>query len=104
MIIQPGPVLMTLSEFLVARIAEDEGLVGAEPPRYEPRDMRIEWGEVGAISEVLLIGEARLRAECEAKRRIIELCRSVPPLWSEILRHLALPYADHPDYRDEWAP
>jgi hypothetical protein len=65
----------------------------------------------------------RLMVECDAKRRIVEAHR-----WEEIdyedgsplcstdcedcwqrppchtLRLLALPYADHPDYREEWRP
>jgi hypothetical protein len=64
-----------------------------------------------------------LLAECEAKRRIIELAPDATGLdaqvdsefrvgWRDtatepyigdvILRALALPYADHPDFRDEW--
>jgi hypothetical protein len=52
----------------------------------------------------------RVLAECDAKRRIIELQRSDlrddPEDWEadEVLRLLALPYADHPDYRAEWRP
>ncbi len=53
---------------------------------------------------------ARVLAECDAKRHIIELQRSDlrddPQDWEadEVLRLLALPYADHPDYRMEWRP
>jgi hypothetical protein len=73
-------------------------------------------------------------AECEAKRRIVELHehhRSVTAAYrsprgrevedaaaaqdrrtqeartrvaEDVLRFLALPYADHPDYREEWRP
>jgi len=83
---------MTLAEFLLARIAEDE---------------------------------ARVVAECEAKRRILKLHH--PPgfvfdadgmEWNdydichedhedmpcELVRILALPYADHPDYEEGWRP
>lgn len=65
---------------------------------------------------------ARVLTECEAKRRIVELhtratqdghvcpsTRGEGTLWSfggdpacDTLRLLALPYADHPDYRQEW--
>ncbi|WP_030670760.1 DUF6221 family protein [Streptomyces rimosus] len=67
---------------------------------------------------------ARVLAEVEAKRQIIELCE--PPLvdvtgygpvesrdyipgegeaWGlPVLKRLALPYANHPDYREEWRP
>lgn len=64
---------------------------------------------------------ARVLREVEAKRRIVDLC--APPLvdvtdlhstgrefiqgkgapWGEpVLRLLALPYADHPDYQNDW--
>lgn len=61
---------------------------------------------------------ARVLAECEAKRRIVARHDAhlgheptphiVPRLkWREgcdTLRLLALPYADHPDFREEWRP
>lgn len=71
---------------------------------------------------------ARVLAEVEAKRYVIDQCaywneRATreaidPPKWPQpglelgllldamnpVLRGLALPYADHPDYRDEWRP
>lgn len=53
---------------------------------------------------------ARVLAECEVKRRIVELFPSPAPVdsWDEagerVLEMLALPHADHPDYRSEWTP
>jgi hypothetical protein len=65
---------------------------------------------------------SRMLAECDAKRRIVEhhgsngdddfalcvICTEVGPDaqgWPcQTLRLLALPYADHPDYRPEWKP
>ncbi|MFC8376416.1 DUF6221 family protein [Streptomyces albidoflavus] len=71
---------------------------------------------------------ARALAEVEAKRRVVGECaywnermeaEAVnPPKFPQpgldlgllldamnpILRHLAAPYADHPDYREEWRP
>ncbi|MFB6593947.1 DUF6221 family protein [Streptomyces diastaticus] len=71
---------------------------------------------------------ARVLAEVEAKRRVVGECaywnermeaEAVnPPKFPQpgldlgllldamnpILRHLAAPYADHPDYREEWRP
>jgi hypothetical protein len=58
---------------------------------------------------------ARVLAECDAKRRIVEdlqdeLANQHDPepttlqLADRTLRALALPYADHPDYREEWKP
>lgn len=53
-------------------------------------------------------------AEVDAKRRIIEMeppDHFDDPRWNgftegheQMLRLLALPYADHPDYRAEWRP
>jgi hypothetical protein len=56
--------------------------------------------------------------ECEAKRRIINRARGwldeepdgtvadtiARDLLGHVVRTLALPYADHPDYREEWRP
>jgi hypothetical protein len=54
---------------------------------------------------------ARVLAEVEVKRAIVTRAKA---LWDsdaegygaglDILQLLALPYADHPDYRPEWAP
>jgi hypothetical protein len=86
-----------LAEFLLARIAEDEAWAEASAsPDYSD-------AEPGTPAH-----SARILAECEAKRRIVE----------EHHRHdagqrgygatryavlcLAAVYADHPDYRPEW--
>lgn len=99
---------MTLTKFLLARIAEDEEerYTAADPDRspFTP---------------------ARVLAECEAKRRIVALylgfweiakniglddpdaanvARNMYAGLYEALRALAVVYADHPDYRDEWRP
>jgi Family of unknown function (DUF6221) len=49
---------------------------------------------------------ARILAEVDAKRRIIEHHRpdDICDEACTTLRLLALPYADDPDYRDEWKP
>jgi hypothetical protein len=60
---------------------------------------------------------ARVLAWCEAQRRIVELhpksvhnysndtCFGCGEDWPcPTLRLLALPYVDHPDYRQEWKP
>jgi hypothetical protein len=96
-------VTMSLTEFLLARIAEDEAAW---------------WG--------VTLGP-RKSAECEAKRRVVGRAieaeaaagawtherlkadaRSPLPEWSrrdacvEAAADLAAVYSDHPDYRDEW--
>ena len=86
---------MTLVEFPTARIGEDEAVA-----RYSPT-------------------RTRALAECEAKRRIVArhklcgtgigYCDDGGHGWDEDspgcadLSDLALPYADHADYREEWA-
>jgi len=96
---------VTLTEFLLARIAEDESDV------WSFRDS----GESGYWTW------QRMLAEFQAKRRIVEehaggggpLCEACADgLWNlertslpcPTLRLLALPYADHADYREEWRP
>jgi hypothetical protein len=113
-----------LADFLLARIAEDEEAARAaiEPdqlhpwgdrtlPRRRPEDVPDEvrgylggtWGEHFARWD-----PARVLAECDAKRRIVQWVqrwpwRAEPPSSVDgLLPILALPYADHPDYREEW--
>jgi len=103
---------MTLLEFLLARITEDEE--NAPTPSWTDSD--------GRCMDCGGPGEARVLAECEAKRRIIEawqreddddsvaanevaaekrVSRQVT-LWA-VLKELAKPYAGHPDYApDKW--
>jgi hypothetical protein len=95
---------MNLTGFLRARIAEDETDIGSSQ-LDDPDASR--WLPA-------MVTRDRLKAECEAKRRIIDLADehtdSADPIghlgtmyytddYEEVLRALALPYADHPDYR-----
>lgn len=110
---------MTLTEFLLARITEDEENLSAL------RELKV-WE-----SECQPIGLRRFEGEIEAKRRLVNLAtyvsdmRQVPTSrpgvydvaeerepysmgmdeWAEateVLRLLTLPYADHPDFDEEW--
>jgi hypothetical protein len=94
----------TLADFLLARIAEDESLLDPDWLVYGGK------GEVWTTEAV-----ARVRAECEAKRKIIEQwdCAQYPVSDADnaidmeltlTLMHLAAVYADHPDYNEEWRP
>ena len=89
---------MTLTEFLLARIAEDDEAAHFAWPRPP-------W-----TSE-------RLRAECEAKRLLIQRAESLAEYvdatredsthtyertLTRLLAPLALPYAGHPHYLPEW--
>lgn len=108
---------MTIADFLLARIAEDESAVR----RYLPDEFYIgshnqEQGlavtDLGPGLAVTLTRE-RAIAECEAKKRIVKAWRSGYPEedrystgWHDMrvwtLVALAAVYSGHPDYRPEW--
>lgn len=115
---------MTLTDFLLARIAEDEVAAGACPVGYTAT----------AVPEHVLDhfenwSPQRVLAECDAKRHVIEECRGLinsfgdwdaepgtsgtVAMWDNVSRRersqargrllaYAAIYADHPDYRQEW--
>jgi hypothetical protein len=114
---------VTLTEFLLARIAEDEAV--ALEARDAPRPSYATAWYTGAevplplgIGLIKTMSPARVLAECEAKRRIVgdftgerldadyndcgDECVGNALHW--VLRALALPYADHPDYDPAWRP
>jgi len=140
---------MTLTEFLLARIAEDEDVARAAclraSTRYRPHPEITRWRYVedeevvfdydfgdswphyvtmdnegihASVNEVTgrhiaRHDPARVLAECETKRRIVDLCSdrvSHSAVGGRgctecgVLSTLALPYADHPDYLQEWKP
>lgn len=99
---------MTLTDFLLQRIAEDE--------RHARKLAETDRRPVLALA-ITVNHPQRVLAECEAKRRIVETL-AIPyiaerrrlmggrPSWGdenpELLRLLAMPHADHPDFREEW--
>jgi hypothetical protein len=111
---------MTLTEFLLARIAEDEAAaraVGWTPRWVMAHDLPD--APPGIVAHIARHDPARVLAECAAKRRIVELADDAtgldmqvdsefaaesrnevtsPYLGDVILRALAMPYADHADY------
>ena len=143
-----------MTEFLLARIAEDEAVAAAAVSRRDGVDkweavgsgtvvgpgydkvkhVMLPSSEDGAARHIARHDPARVLAECEAKRRIIErgpsecggyqsehglgthypaegwsycdgcsAAESADLDWQWIMRHLATVYADHEDYRAEWA-
>lgn len=123
---------LTLTEFLLARLDEDEEAAQAAPMR--------EWEQGGEfwhrgnpdptplMRHVLAHDPARVLAEVAAKRALVAE-HTAPPPWEKqcprcgdvenqvayegpepypapcpTLRLLALPHAGHPDYRQEWVP
>lgn len=115
-----SPRLMSeLTKFLLARVAEDEAAAtNVAVLRYDPER------HLPAYQAIT----ARVLAECEAKRRIVERREGIdipadakcPPgegfTWLDgahtavrnererTFRLLAEVYATHPDYRPEWRP
>lgn len=107
---------MTLTEFLLARIAEDEAAarVGGADAMTGQFWKQFESDAYDEIQALALQYARRLATECEAKRRIVDMFRAAEAdrsgtsdfevVLDNVLRMLALPYADHSDYRQEWKP
>jgi len=81
---------MNITEFLQARISEDE----AEARQHDGAEYYTE----GAWPDGLA---ARFLAECAAKRELIETWHDEHGGGS-VLKPLAAVYSDHPDYQQEW--
>ena len=123
---------MTITEFLLARIAEDEAVARAAiaPDQMHPYGDRsipaIKPDGWGALVDNYLGGPmgahcarhtpTRVLAECAAKRAIVTAheadgfdCRECGDRYGQspypcmTLLHLAAVYAGHPDYLPEWA-
>lgn len=130
---------LTLTDFLLARIAEDESSARAAtqgpwtsqgggyvmPPTpwtrgswersavVRPGGYSLSQSNADA-AHIVRHDPARVMAECEAKREIVEIhsgrdgvCTyrdEYDPNGCGTLRALALPYAEHPDYCEEWRP
>lgn len=97
---------MTLTEFLLARIAED-------------KERAAEWtytenvgaGRERTVTVPVGVMSARVLAECAVKRSVLDLLiadsgdshNAVRRGWAvEILHQYAAIYADHPDFDPEW--
>lgn len=113
--------------FLRARLDEDEA--HAKMAFADHNDAGPEWSEIwsGAVElgdqsgDLLITNDlgvsrhiarhdpARVLAEVEAKRRIVAAVGGLSGQWCDeiggrVLGLLALPYANHPDYREDWRP
>jgi hypothetical protein len=115
---------MTLTDFLLARIAEDETVaneVGVSEVLHGRASALDACDFEGEMTGWIDIDPARVLAECETKRQIVRRARrergrydefgdsvgnpiQAVVAWEMAVRLLALPYADHPDYREEWKP
>lgn len=89
---------MTLTEFLLARFAEDEArALALSRSNSMPQGM--------AVRKHLRLNVA----DCEAKRRMVTHLTDMKWVGSYAVRDvllgdMALPYADHPDYEEGWKP
>lgn len=121
---------MTLTEFLLARFAEDSATASAAheqwpgPWDYDERRGEV-WhsGDNGAYDRpfvcnadghladehIARFNPARVLVECEAKRRIVDRATYMGDAEDrmggyadEFLSLLAMPYADHPDFDPSW--
>lgn len=116
---------MTLVDFLLARIAEDEAAADLVLRPYGDHAAtndadwwrrEREWFDMGLSSDetslLTRMTPQRVLAECDAKRRIVRYAVSRGQVRNRIrepwdwwaLRLIALPYSEHPDYREEWKP
>lgn len=108
---------LTLAEFLLARVGEDEEMARAALPHF-PGEVEIVanvWED--ACAHIARHDPARVLAECEAKRRIVEEYEGAIAAQRgrtdasaivgafallSAIRALASVYSDHPTFRDEW--
>jgi len=121
-LLPPYALPVTLTEFLHARLDEDEATASAELPRHgpgspDPNDRP----QAGALERTFT--PTRLLAEIESKRLLIRLAYEATGLdmdkdldravdaretsgvefvGERMLRALALPYADHADFDEDW--
>lgn len=119
--------MITLTEFLTARIDEDKAR--ADDAWKAVDNGAVVWDRLHPDVRAAMWTPARVLAECEAKRRILDMHTSAAT-WDggeecaqcsfheayegfndvsetfpcPTLRFLALPYADHPDYQEAWRP
>ena len=120
---------MELVDFLLQRIAEDEWTAkralelhltarladqsetvarrygSQEPPDVPNAPDLLWWTAQDVVQWLGGYGPARIQAECEAKRRIldIDIDSGFHPANREILAAMVFPYRNHPDYDPAWA-
>jgi hypothetical protein len=108
-----------LADFLLARIAEESALAtsadhDAQTLRPITDDLPARADDDHRVAHMYRWSPARVLAECQAKRLVAEdylaQLNSHRSGWDAraprdyAVRALALPYSDHPDYRQEWRP
>jgi hypothetical protein len=104
---EPG----SLSDWLLEQIREDERRASVEQRYFCASGAPSAWWP-----------PARVLSECATKRLVVRACAPCmievtvpgrpreflrgegPPWGEEVLKIMALPYADRPGYREEWRP
>jgi hypothetical protein len=114
-----------LVAFLRARLDKDEAIACAADTELSAVFIRIAVFDPEMAADerhIMRHKPVRVLREVEAKRRTVALYeeavagthdasrtnaatwRPIVTVLEPVLRDLALPYADHPDYREEWRP
>jgi hypothetical protein len=120
---------LTIVDFLLARLGEDEETAREADQRIFPTTWREDF--YGIRNEKIAAHvdrhkPARVLADCQAKGDLVGYAAFMLKAWEDkhsnrataypdmtrrerhtarlILEELALAYADHPDYREEWRP
>jgi Family of unknown function (DUF6221) len=120
-----------LDEFVLARIAEDKRIAADAAAASGRAEWAVEdtsGSPDGGAEHAARFDPARVLAECAARRRLVLACRDARPdlhflgarprgladfpltptdqhqLAALTLALLAMPYAEHHDYRPEWRP
>ncbi|GHB55242.1 hypothetical protein GCM10010331_48820 [Streptomyces xanthochromogenes] len=113
-----------LVQFLRDRLDEDEvAAVAAKPGPWHadggsvyathPTDEIVSY--TNSAEHIARHNPPRVLADVEAKREVLRVAAAAHDYFEtftsgfgaameQVLRLLALPHADHPDYRDEWRP
>jgi hypothetical protein len=107
---------VTLTEFLVERLNEDEADVARidgvnwsadrvlSEVGAKRRIVRLGPSECGGHEDQELLGGHHYPDPAWQNCDGCSAAESSDAVWRAALRALAMPYADHPDYRPEWKP
>jgi len=101
---------ITLAEFLLARYRQEEESIDLAAEQYAERLENERGKDVPAfVPNFIEVDIEYRRADMEAKRRIVEAFAPVVRdggdgefRLEQVFKMLALPYASHPDYCEEW--
>ena len=98
---------MNITDFLLARIEEDEADAQADAMEMGRSSVSIQFD----CATQARFTPARALAECASKRGLLTLFRTGVKFevaagettgWISPLIIMAIPYRDHPDYQQEW--